>query len=136
MTVPHQLLADAVLVIHAAVVLFNVGALVVIVVGNHWNWQWVNDWRFRILHLASIAYVVAEAWLGARCPLTTLEAWLRSRAGLPVYRESFIDHYLRRIMFYQAPEWVFTVAYTAFGLLVLLAWWRYPPRWTRKRSAH
>jgi hypothetical protein len=36
-------------------------------------------------------------------------------------------------MFYEAPAWVFTVAYTAFGLLVVVAWWYFPPR--RRKDA-
>jgi membrane protein implicated in regulation of membrane protease activity len=31
-------------------------------------------------------------------------------------------------LYYEAPFWVFTLAYTAFAILVLLAWWRFPPR--------
>jgi hypothetical protein len=31
------------------------------------------------------------------------------------------------IVFYRAPYWVFTFAYTLFALLVLAAWWFYPP---------
>ena len=39
----------------------------------------------RLAHLAAIAVVVAESWLGLTCPLTTLESWLRARAGVAPY---------------------------------------------------
>jgi hypothetical protein len=90
--VPYQLLADAVLAIHFGVVLFVVAGLVVVVAGNWLRWQWVNGWWFRLAHLAAIAIVVAQAWLGRLCPLTTLESWLRTRAGAPAYAESFVEH--------------------------------------------
>ena len=39
----YQFLADAVLVLHFGVVLFVVGALVLILAGNARHWRWVND---------------------------------------------------------------------------------------------
>ncbi len=125
---PYQLLADAVLVSHFGVVLFVVGGLVVVVAGNWLQWPWVNQLWFRLAHLAAIAVVVLQAWLGQFCPLTTLESWLRVQAGAAAYEKSFIEHWFQRLIYYEAPFWVFTVAYTAFALLVLLAWWRFPPR--------
>jgi uncharacterized protein YhfF len=126
--VPYQLLADAVLAVHFGVVLFVVGGLVVVVVGNRLGWKWVNDRAFRLAHLAAIAIVVAQAWLGQRCSLTTLESWLRVRAGGSGYETSFIEHWLQRIVYYDAPLWVFAVAYTIFAMMVLAAWWYFPPR--------
>jgi hypothetical protein len=46
----------------------------------------------------------------------------------PSYSKSFIEHWVQRVVFYEAPFWVFVLAYTAFGLLVAWAWWRFPPR--------
>ena len=125
---PYQLFADAVLALHFALVAFVVGGLVLILVGNLRGWRWVNGWGFRLLHLAAIGVVVAQAWLGATCPLTTLEMWLRAQAGLGTYRESFIAHWLQRLIYYEAPLWVFTWVYTLFGLLVAATWWRFPPK--------
>lgn len=132
---PHQLLADAVLVLHAAVVAFIVGGLVLIVAGNLLGWPWVNSMAFRGAHLAAIAFVIAETWIGLVCPLTTLEAWLRSQAGVATLHTSFIEHWLQRLLFYEAPAWVFVLAYSVFGLLVVAAWWHFPPE-RRKRHLH
>jgi len=126
--VPYQLLADAVLIIHFGVVLFVVGGLVVVVAGNWLRWEWVNEWWFRLAHAAAISFVVVQTWLGQLCPLTTLESWLRIQAGSGSYGRSFIEHWLQRLIYYEAPLWVFTVAYTGFAVLVLLTWWRFPPR--------
>lgn len=124
---PYQLLADAVLAIHLALVAFVVGGLVLILVGNLRGWRWVNGWWFRFAHFAAIGIVTVQAWLGATCPLTTLEMWLREQAGLGTYRESFIAHWLQWLIYYEAPLWVFTWVYTLFGLLVATMWWRFPP---------
>jgi hypothetical protein len=124
----YQLLADAVLVLHVSLVLFVVGGLVLVVVGNLRSWAWVNAWWFRLAHLLTIGVVVAEAWWGVVCPLTTLEMWLRAQARDSTYAGSFIEHWLQALLFWQAPPWVFTVAYTLFGLAVAAAWWRFPPR--------
>ena len=130
-----HLAADAVLTLHFAVVLFVAGGLFLIVVGNLSSWRWVNSLWFRFLHLAAIAVVVAEAWLGITCPLTTLEMWLRAQSGAGIaanYSESFIGHWLQRLLFYSAPPWVFVLAYTVFGALAIAVWFRFPPEVRRR----
>src|SRR3954467_6185060 len=116
---PYQLLANAVLVLHIAIVLFVVGGLVLIVIGNLRRWRAVNSLWFRLLHVATIGIVVAEAWLGIECPLTTLEMWLRAQANGATYSGGFIEHWLQSVLFWNAPPWVFTVAYSVFGLAVV-----------------
>jgi len=128
MTEIITLLADIVLLAHFGLVVFVVGGLAVILVGNLLGWRWVNNLWFRLAHIAAIAVVVAESWLGITCPLTTLESWLRAQAGSSGYDASFIEHWVQRILFHEAPPWVFASAYTAFGLLVAAAWWYFPPR--------
>ena len=127
-TLPFQLLADVVLTLHVALVLFVVGGLVLVLVGNVLKWSWVNSLWFRLTHLATIAVVAAEAWLGIVCPLTTFEMWLRAKGKALTYEGSFIEHWLQALLFWQAPPWVFTLAYTAFALAVVAAWWFFPPR--------
>jgi polyferredoxin len=142
--VPYQLLADLVLATHVAVVMFVIGGLAAIIigncslrcstadihvrVGNFRGWGFVNGWWFRAAHLAAIAVVAAQAWLGVTCPLTTLESALRVKAGGTGYEASFIEYWLTRLLYYDAPAWVFTATYTLFGLAVAAAWWRFPPR--------
>jgi hypothetical protein len=134
---PYQLLADAVLLLHFAVIVFVVGGLAAVLVGNAAGWRWVNDWWFRLAHLLAIGVVVVQSWLGQHCPLTILESWLRVQAGAQAYQQSFIEHWVQRIIYYDIPLWVFTLVYTAFAALVVLAWWRYPPRrnWRSRSDA-
>ena len=128
------MLANVVLAVHIAIAAFVVVGLLLIVVGNLGHWRWVNDVRFRVAHIAAIGIVVAESWLGFVCPLTSLEMWLRSRAGEASYGGGFIEHWLQQLLYYSAPPWVFVAAYTVFGLLVLATWWYFPPHF--KRRAH
>jgi hypothetical protein len=121
------LAADVVLFLHLCVVVFVVLGLVLIVLGNLRGWRFANAWWFRLAHLATIGVVVAQSWLGMVCPLTTLELWLRAQAGEATYAGGFIEHWLSRLLYFQAPPWVFVLAYTAFGLCVVAAWWRWPP---------
>jgi hypothetical protein len=123
------LLANAVLALHLALVVFVVGGLVLTVAGNLAGWRWVNRPALRLLHAAAIGTVVAEAWFGLSCPLTTFEMWLRQRAGAPTYGGGFIEHWLQWLLYYDAPAWVFVLLYTVFGLLVAATWWYFPPEW-------
>ncbi|MCC2676096.1 MAG: hypothetical protein K0R58_3043 [Ramlibacter sp.] len=128
----YRLLADAVLLLHFGVVLFVVGGLAAILAGGLRGWRFARSMAFRVAHLAAIAYVVAQAWLGAVCPLTTLEMWLRAQAGQGTYGAGFIEHWVQRLLFYEASPWVFTAAYSLFGLAVLAAWWYFPPQRRRR----
>jgi hypothetical protein len=125
---PYHMFANVVLALHFAIVVFVVFGLVLIIFGNLFGWCWVNAPWFRIVHLSAIVIVVAEVWLGITCPLTTLEVWLRSKAGAEPYRINFIEYWLQRLLFYDAPPWAFIVGYSVFCLLVIAAWWNFPPR--------
>ncbi len=128
MNLPYQTLADVVLLLHLGVVLFVVLGLPIIVIGNRLRWSWVNARGWRLAHLVAIAVVALQAWFDRYCPLTVIESTLRQRAGQAGYEASFVQHWVERLIYYQAPLWVFALVYTAFGLLVAWAWWRYPPR--------
>ena len=135
MTVPWQPLADAVLLLHLGIVVFVVGGLLAVLVGHARGWAWVRGRGFRLAHLAAIGIVVAESWFGITCPLTTLESWLRAQAGGAAYERGFIEHWVQRLLFHDAPPWVFTLAYSAFGALVAATWWYVPPRRRRPGGA-
>lgn len=126
-----MLAADAVLLLHASFVLFVISGLVLVLVGKALNWSWIRNWWFRVSHLAAIGIVVAQAWLGVICPLTTLEMWLRRQSGDAIYAGTFISHWLESILYYRAPAWVFAVCYTAFAALVALSWVWVRPRQRR-----
>lgn len=122
-----QILADVTLLLHVAVVLFVVVGLVLIIIGNLRQWCWVNSLWFRLAHLVIILFVVAEAWLGLICPLTTLELWFRSMAGGDTYSDGFIAHWLQQLLYWDFPSWVFMMLYTCFAGLVVFTWVIFPP---------
>ena len=128
-------LANAVLVLHLALVGFVVGGLLLIVAGNLAHWRWVNGLAFRLAHAAAIAAVVVEAWLGLTCPLTTLEMGLRSQASTATYGGGFVEHWLQWLLYYDAPAWIFTISYSVFGLIVAATWWYFPPTSRRHAAA-
>lgn len=125
------LLADLVLVAHAGVVSFVVLGQLLFVAGGLRDWRWVLKAWIRLTHLGLIAFVVMQSWAGSVCPLTLWEQALRRQAGQAAYAESFVEHWLSRLIFFSAPGWVFILVYTLFGALVLLTWWWIPPRWSQ-----
>ena len=125
--ITYSFLADLTLIFHVLFVLFILMGQMFILLGWWRQWQWPKNQWFRYLHLAAIGYVVLEAWLGITCPLTLLEDDLRNKALEATYETSFIGHWLHYFLFYTAPEWLFIIVYSAFGLLVFLSFWKYPP---------
>jgi len=128
--VSTALLADVVLVVHFAFVLFVVGGLALILVGAAAGWRWIRDRTFRYAHLAAIVFVAAEALVGVACPLTVWEYLLRS--GSPD-GPGFVGRWVSRLLYYDFPEWVFTTAYVLFAIAVAVTLWRVPPE-TRARK--
>ncbi len=122
------MLADTLLILHVLFVAFVVLGLVAIYAGYFFNWRWVRNKTFRIVHLCAIGYVVVQAWLGVVCPLTTWEMALRAEAGAATYSGSFIQYWLHSLLYFTLPEWVFVVVYTLFGSLVLASWFVVKPR--------
>lgn len=117
----NLLLADLILIAHVLFVLFAVFGFLLIVFGRFVGWTWIYNRTLRILHLLAITFVVLQAWLGRLCPLTVWENALRFRAGQGAYEESFIQHWLQRLLYYDAEPWVFGMVYTVFGVFVFAA---------------
>ena len=107
-------LADAVLIIHFLFVAFVVGGLPFIWIGAACGWRIARNFRFRVLHLAAIIFVSAEALIGMACPLTVWEDRLRGRAT----DHDFIARWLHHVLYYDFPAWVFVTAYVLFAAAV------------------
>jgi hypothetical protein len=116
--------ADAILVVHAAFVAFVVLGLPAIWFGAALGARWAFNAWFRGLHLAAIACVVLESLLGYACPLTIWEDALRGFQG----ERGFLARWVHSWLYWDWPAWVFTTLYVAFGLAVLLTYWRLPPK--------
>ena len=85
----YQYLADFVVLVHFAFVLFViVGGLLVL------------KWRRLIwIHLPCVLWGSLNEFFGWVCPLTPLENWLREAGGRAGYRTSFIEHYILPILY-------------------------------------
>ncbi len=132
----HLFLADVILVTHALIVLFNLVSLPLIWLGYFCRWRFVRNFYFRAVHVAMLAYISLQACGGKLCPLTIWENTLRREAGAEGhYAGSFITHWVQRLIFIEADERTFVVAYALFFLLVLLTWFLVKPehpRWWQK----
>lgn len=127
-TVDYGFWADMLGLAHAAIVLFVVGGQALILAGWGLGWAWTRHRWFRRVHAATIAVIMAIAALGEWCPLTVWESELRQKAGQAGYDQGFIATWLDRLLYYDAPLWVFVVAYALFTALVAWTYWTYPPK--------
>lgn len=85
----HAVLADLLLVVHLAFVVYVVaGGLLV-------AWRRWTAW----IHVPCAAYGVAIELFGWICPLTPLEQALRRRAGETGYEGGFVEHYLEGLLY-------------------------------------
>lgn len=95
------------------------------------GWRWIRNPWFRYAHVAAIVFVAVETLAGFACPLTVWEDLLRGGAR----PESFVGRWLARLLYYQAPEWVFATAYVAWAAATLLTLRLAPPRAWRAPTA-
>lgn len=85
----YQRLADGVVLLHLAFVMFVVGGGLLVL-----RWP-----RLAWLHLPAAfwgAFVEFSGWL---CPLTPVENWLRRQAGGASYHSDFIEHYILPLLY-------------------------------------
>lgn len=124
----QPLAADALLVLHFAIAAFVVGGLILVWVGAAAGWAWIRNPWFRYAHLGAIVFVAAEALLGYACPLTLWEDLLRGG----VRPESFVGRWVYRLLYYHAPEWIFTTAYAVWAAATVITLILVP---SRRRSS-
>lgn len=126
----YSALADAVLVLHFAFILFvALGGLLVL------RWR-----RVAWIHIPCAIWGVAIEFGGWICPLTPLENWLRQLAGEATYQGDFIARYLTPVIY---PEGLSREMQVALGLAALVVnlviyafvWSRGRPRGGRNRPS-
>jgi cytochrome b subunit of formate dehydrogenase len=119
--VPYGVLADVLLVVHFAFVLFVVaGGLLVL------RWP-LLAWA----HVPAALWGAAIEFAGFICPLTPLENTWRRAAGGQGYEGGFIEHYITAALY---PSGLTRAIQVALGLFVLgINGWVYWTLWRRLR---
>ena len=111
------MMADVLLVVHFLIAAFIVLGLLAVWLGAALGWPWVRNPWFRYLHLAAIGFRRRRGGPRHRLPAHRLGGpAARRRASC----ESFVGRWVRALLFYQAPEWVFTAAYVAWTSATLV----------------
>jgi hypothetical protein len=107
--VGYHLLAEVVMALHGAVLIF-------LVVGGFlaWRWPWVI-W----LHLAMATWGFSTVVFRLNCPLTYVEDWARRRAGEQGLTSGFIDQYLTGVIY---PERLTGLVQALVAAVVLASW--------------
>ncbi|MFQ5780020.1 MAG: DUF2784 domain-containing protein [Nitrospiria bacterium] len=85
----YRILADLVVLVHLAFVLFAVLGGFLVLRGRRWAW----------LHIPALLWAAWIEFGGWVCPLTPLENWLRESGGTAGYRGDFIERYLLPILY-------------------------------------
>ena len=130
MAMGYRLLAEGVVLLHAAFVVFAVaGGLLVL------RWR-----RAAWLHLPAAAWAAGIEFGGCFCPLTTLENYLWDRGGASPYTGGFVEHYIVPVLYPEDLTRGLQVAIGAGVLAVNLgvyAWvlWRWRHDRTRTNTA-
>ena len=120
----YRLAAEAVLLIHLAFILFALfGAALAA------RWRWII-----VAHLPAATWGLFVELTGRVCPLTYLENYLRIKAGLSGYTESFVEHYVLAIIYPVGltREIQFVLAGVVLAVNIALYGWLY----FRKRAAN
>lgn len=103
-----QVLADLLVLIHLAFVAFVVGGGIIA-----FRWRWIV-W----LQLPCALYGVLIELYGWICPLTPLENWLRTQAGIQGYEGGFVEHYVLPVLY---PAWLDLPVQIVLALAVVIA---------------
>jgi len=94
---------------------FVAGGLPLVWLGAAARWRWVRNPWFRYLHLAAIGVIALEALLGIACPLTVWEDLLRGS----LQPQTFVGRWVQSLLYYNAPERLFTALYLVWALATL-----------------
>lgn len=127
MALSPEITATLIVLVHLAIVVFNVFGLVAIPLGNWLGWAFVRGFWWRFAHVLSLAVVALQAVLGRACFLTIWENALRAGTGTPDV-PPMIATWINSVLYWPLPLWVFAAGYLAVLLYALMLWRWIPPR--------
>ena len=108
-----------------AVIALHFGYLAHLVAGGYLAWRWPRTFA---LHMVAVTWGVLIIVTEVTCPMTWLQNTLRTRGGEPELTMSFVDTYLRGVLFPADHE---VAARVLVALVVSLSWLGFA-----SRSAH
>ena len=108
--------AEAILGLHLVIIAFNVAGLIVIPLGAGFGWRIVRIAWLRLLHLAMLAIVAAQALAGRACILTV---WQNNLTGGSQPPSPLIVQWVDRLIYWNLPIWFFALLYVLVFLYVL-----------------
>ncbi|MGH7046575.1 MAG: DUF2784 domain-containing protein [Stellaceae bacterium] len=120
-----MLLAEAILAVHLAIILFNVLGLIVVPLGAVCGWRFVRVRWWRVLHILLLATVAVQAVAGRACILTVWQAALSGSTTAPT---PLLMGWVNRLIYWRLPLWVFAVLYVLVFLYALALMVLVPPR--------
>ena len=115
----YPIAADIVIVIHFLWIAFVILGFPVFL--------WLNSARWRLIHLAAVIWMVLMQLTRSICPLTHLEAWLKSEGlGAEVYSGKFIIETMERLIYVDnvTLEKITCATGVYLALIVLSFWFR------------
>ncbi len=105
----YRVLADAVVVVHFAFVVF-------VAIGGVLAWRWP---RLLWLHVPAVIWGVGIVTVGYDCPLTPLERHLRRLGGDEPSGAGFIDRYVEGVVY---PEQYTPLLRALAAALIVVGW--------------
>jgi uncharacterized protein DUF2784 len=102
----YRILADLVVLVHLAFILFAVFGGILAFLWKRWAW----------VHLPTVLWAALIEFVGNECPLTPLESWLREGGGSRGYHGGFVEHYILPILY---PDSLTRPSQVVLGLFVL-----------------
>jgi len=118
----YQIAADIVIVIHFLWIAFVILGFPVTL--------WLNNARWRLIHLAAVIWMILMQVNRAICPLTYLEAWLKSEGRTAeVYSGKFIIETIEHLIYVDSLTLEkIMYATAAYLVLIVLSFWFRPIR--------
>lgn len=117
---PYAIAADIVIVVHFLWIAFVILGFPVFL--------WINSARWRLIHLAALIAMVLMQVTRSICPLTYLEAWLKSEGReAEVYSGKFLIETIERLIYVDTVTLEkITWATGAYLALIVLSFWFRP----------
>jgi hypothetical protein len=118
-------LAETILAVHLAIILFNLFGLVAVPLGALYDWPFVRVLWWRVLHVLLLAAVAAQAALGRACILTLWQYDLSHAAAQPT---PLIAGWIDRLVYWPLSLWVSAALYVLVFAYAVALLWLVPPR--------